>query len=30
VMRSSFDETKEEALQAALAGVRAATSEAAG
>jgi uncharacterized membrane protein len=30
IMRSSFDETKEEALQAALAGVRAATAEAAG
>lgn len=30
VMRSSFDESKEEALQAALASVRAATSEAAG
>ncbi|MGC2202866.1 MAG: DUF1269 domain-containing protein [Stellaceae bacterium] len=30
VMRSSFDETKVEALQAALASVRAATSEAAG
>jgi uncharacterized membrane protein len=30
VMRTSFDETKEEALQAALASVRAATSEAAG
>jgi hypothetical protein len=30
VMRSSFDEIKEEALQAALASVRAATSEAAG
>jgi uncharacterized membrane protein len=30
VMRSSFDETKEEALQAAMASVRAATSEAAG
>ena len=30
VLRSSFDETKEEALQAALAGARAATAEAAG
>ena len=30
VLRSSFDETKEEALQAAWAGARAATSEAAG
>jgi uncharacterized membrane protein len=30
VMRSSFDETKEEALQAALAGVRAASAEAGG
>jgi uncharacterized membrane protein len=30
VLRSSFDETKEEALQAALAGVRAATAEATG
>jgi len=30
VMRSSFDETKEEALQAALAGARSATSEATG
>jgi uncharacterized membrane protein len=30
VMRSSFDETKEEVLQAALAGVRAANAEAAG
>jgi uncharacterized membrane protein len=30
IMRSSFDETKEEALQTALTGVRAATSEAAG
>jgi uncharacterized membrane protein len=30
VMRSSFDETKEEALQAALAGVQAASEEAAG
>jgi len=29
-MRSLFDETKEEALQAALAGVRAATAEAGG
>jgi uncharacterized membrane protein len=30
VMRSSFDETKEEALQAALAGARAASVEAGG
>lgn len=30
VMRSSFDETKEEALQTALAGMRAATAEASG
>jgi uncharacterized membrane protein len=30
IMRSSFDETKEEALQAALAGARAASAKAAG